>query len=508
MIKKGIIATLFLSFPAVYSQAQPFLPLNDDFNFLIEKFVIPDTKFHSAIKPFNPGEIKFDTLPGYKIINYNFYLDEKNISFLPVIEGLFSNSIKKDNALSGSAGISFKARYGKSWNIQANFTESLNKFPDYINDKIDSNRVIPHFGRYNSKLGKFYNNVLITGLVQFSPKPYFSLAAGIDRHFIGDGYRSLLLSDNSAPYPFARITFMAWRLKYIFLYTFFKDINSYSGNTEFNEKHAVIHYLSYNVTDWLNLGFFEAIVWHGSDSIVHRGVEPNYINPMIFLRPVEFSLHSPDNANLAGTCKIRLWKRTFIYGQLFLDDLIVKQLFSNKGWWGDKYGIQAGLKSFNFLNFSNFYFQTEYNYARPYTYSHETSLSNYGNSYQPLAHPLGANFQEIVFLMRYQKNNWMITLKSVNALYGSDTSKVSYGGNIYKPYTYRNSDYDIFIGHGLKTKLFIYDLKFSYFILPKWNLCAIAGCNLIYRKNSVISKADNYFYLGISTLLYNNNNDY
>ncbi len=508
MMQKGIIATLFLYFFAANSHSQPYLPLNDYYNFFIEKSVSYDTRFHSAIKPYNLSEIKLDTSELANLINYTFFKNEKNISVLPLYESSFSKSVKNDNALSLSAGASFRAKYGKSWFFQLNFTENINKFPNYVTEKIDSNRIVPHLGRYYAKYGDFYNNPLLTGLLQYSPISCLSLAAGIDKNFIGDGYRSMLLSDNTAPYPFARLTVIAWRIKYIFLYTFFRDINSYSGNSDLQEKHAVIHYFSYNVTERLNLGFFEAIVWHGSDSITNRGNDPNYFNPVIFFRPVEFSLHSPDNANLGGSLKIRFWKRTFFYSQLFLDDLIVRQIFDNKGWWGDKYGIQAGFKSFNFVNCKNLYLQAEFNFARPYTYSHVTSLNNYGNMYQPLAHPLGANFREFVGIVRYTKNKWLFSIKSVSAMYGADTSLVSYGSNIYKPYTMRNNDYNIITGQGLKTKSFFNDFKFSYFILPKWNLCAVAGCNLIYRTNSMSSKLDNYFYIGISTLLYNNENDY
>jgi len=508
MIKKGIIVTLCLFIIAANSRAQPYSPLNDDYNYLVEKSVILNTKFHSSIKPYNLSDIKLDTSSVEKLINFKFFNEKKSISVLPVFESIYSHSIKNDNSLSVAAGASFKAKYGKSLYMQLNFTESINKFPDYIAEKIDSNRVVPHFGKYDSKFGKFYNNLLLTGFLQFSPEPYLSLAAGIDRNFIGDGYRSMLLSDNSAPYPFARLIVTAWRLKYVFLYTFLKDIDSYSGNSNFYEKHAVIHYLSYNVSNRLNLGFFEAIIWRGNDSITNRGIEPNYLNPMIFFRPVEFSLHSPDNANLGGSLKIRLWKRTFIYSQVFLDDLITKQFFNNKGWWGDKYGLQAGFKSFSFFNCNNLYLQAEYNYARPYTYSHVTSLENYGNDYQPLAHPLGANFNEFVTIIRYTKNNWLFTLKSVSALYGADTSMLSYGSNIYKPYTLRISDYNITTGQGLKTRYYNNDLKFSYFILPKWNMYATIGYNLIYRTNSSFSQFNNYFFIGFSTLLYNNASDY
>jgi hypothetical protein len=508
---RGIIATIFFSIIAANSRSQPILPLNDDYNYLIEKSVPISLKFHSAIKPYNLSELKLDSALDKKLINFIFFRNQKNVSAIPVCESTYSGSVKNDYAFAFAAGTSIKARYGKNWYLQLNFTENLNRFPNYVSEKIDSNKVVPHFGRYNAKAGTFYNNALFTGMLHFSPRSYLSLSAGIDRNFIGDGYRSMFLSDNSAPYPFARLNVSAWRIKYIFLYTFFKDINSYSGYSDFYGKHAVIHYFSYNVNDRLNLGFFEAIVWANRDSDTYRGIEPNYLDPMIFFRPVEFSQNSPDNANLGGSMKIRLWKHTYFYSQVFLDDFMLKYFFSNKGWWGNKYGLQAGLKCFNFLNLDNLYFQTEFNYTRPYTYSHATSLKNYGNNYQPLAHPLGANFEELVFILRYTKNKWLFTFKSVSALYGADTSVISFGGNIYKPYTkppFRLNDFGNYTAQGLRTRTFFGNIKISYFIIPRWNMCAVAGCNFIYRKNSLASTLDNYIYFGISTLLYNNNNDY
>lgn len=402
--------------------------------------------------------------------------------------------------------------------FQANLIGNLSKFPSYIAEKIDSNQVIPHYGRYSFKSSGFYGYPLITGFLQYSPRPYLAISLGVDKRFIGDGYRSMLLSDNSAPYPFVELTVPIWRIKYIILWAFLKDIDSYSGNSDFHEKYAVIHYFSYNVTERLNLGFFEAIVWRGNDTSGNRGFDPNYANPVIFFRPVEFSLNSPDNANLGGSLKLRFWKRTYFYSQLFLDDFTVGKFIKRDGWWGNKYGIQTGFKSFSFAGCRNLFMQGEFNFARPYTYSEHTSLVNYGNEYQALAHPLGANFWELVGITRYLQKNWLITLKATGAVYGADTSLRSFGQNIYKPYDLRYynipksqwqvSDYNNHIGQGLKTKLLNIETKLSYSLIPKWNLYATMGYRLIASKNNIDSGLDNYFFIGISTYLYNNDVDY
>lgn len=40
------------------------------------------------------------------------------------------------------------------------------------------------------------------------------------------------------------------------------------------------HYLSWNVSNKLNLGFFESVVWTDSNN---RGFDINFVNPIIFI---------------------------------------------------------------------------------------------------------------------------------------------------------------------------------------------------------------------------------
>ena len=47
--------------------------------------------------------------------------------------------------------------------------------------------------------------------------------------------------------------------------------------------------------------------------------------------------------------------------------------------------------------------QIEYNRVRPYTYSHNTIVLNYGHNNQSMAHLWGANFSEAIL-------NWSLSL--------------------------------------------------------------------------------------------------
>ena len=48
----------------------------------------------------------------------------------------------------------------------------------------------------------------------FTPSKYINMHLGYGRNFIGDGYRSLLLSNNSFQYPFLQLSMKFWRFKY------------------------------------------------------------------------------------------------------------------------------------------------------------------------------------------------------------------------------------------------------------------------------------------------------
>jgi hypothetical protein len=135
-------------------------------------------------------------------------------------------------------------------------------------------------------------------------------------------------------------------------------------------------------------GFFDAVIWK-TDSLGSRGFEFSYLNPIIFLRPVEASLDSPDNMMLGANVKYKVFSRTSLYGQLLLDEFKLNEIKAGNGWWGNKHAFQLGLKSYS-VGIKNLNLQAELNYVRPYTYQHRSTLQNYAHYNQALAHPYGS----------------------------------------------------------------------------------------------------------------------
>ena len=201
-----------------------------------------------------------------------------------------------------------------------------------------------------------------------------------------------------------------------------------------------------------------------------------------------------------------------MYGQAVIDEFLLSEIKAQNGWWGNKYGFQIGTKSFDVLNIKGLYFQTEYNYVRPFTYSHQNSMLNYGNYYQPLAHPLGANFKEMLSIIRYDNKRISLSIKSIYTKYGSEQDTIFVGHNIYKSYISLREGVATTHGHyttqGVKTNLKYAELKFSYMINAKLDLTFEAGCTI--RQLTVGDEKYNYnrFFVGLRTNLYNNTIDY
>lgn len=310
---------------------------------------------------------------------------------------------------------------------------------------------------YSRNQDKFPLSHNLLGRISYTPNHIFNFQAGLDRNFIGEGNRSLFLSDYGKPYPFAQIRARFWHVEYLVMYQFLKE----DYNNTWRSKYGATHYLSWNIAKWLNAGIFETVVFQPKDTLLNRGYELEYLNPVIFYRPQEYALGSSDNVLLGASLTAR-WNQHTFYGQLILDEFLLSEIKAKSGWWANKYGAHLGAKGrFEFLK-EKFFYRVEGNAVRPYTYAHLNALQNYANAGYTLAHPYGGNFVEILGELKWQKKLWMVKTFISYGIQGLDKNGKSYGGNIYQSYTNRPYDYDVSIGQGLKNNFFRNQWYFSY----------------------------------------------
>jgi len=233
------------------------------------------------------------------------------------------------------------------------------------------------------------------------------------------------------------------------------------------------HYLSWNVSNRLNLGFFESVVWTDSNN---RGFDINFVNPIIFYRAVEFGSSSKSGNALLGLTGKYKWNNNInLYGQFLIDEFSVSDVKSGDKSWKNKFGFQVGAKYFNAFNVKDLLFQLEYNHVRPYVYSHSAVITNYGHNNQSIGHQWGGNFKELVAIARYHKGRYYADAKFTVGTRGLDfdtpEDSFNYGGNIYKSYD-ENRPYDkgVKVGQGNKTNVFIADIQAGYLVNPIANL--------------------------------------
>ncbi len=405
-------------------------------------------------------------------------------------------------------GGDYKQKIGFDLRLAAG-TTTLTNYQDSIASTFG---IIPGWGdrAYPMGNGK-YSFQHLSGNIIWRPTPVFNLQVGRDKHFWGDGHRSLFLSDVGPAIPYIKAQTTIWKLQYTSLFTWLQDWTQSTGSkNDFRSKFASMHYLSANFTKWLNIGIFESVVWQGTDNNRTRWFDANYLNPLVFFRPVEYSIGSSDNAMLGIAGKIRFNRNNVLYGQIILDEFYLKEIKAWKdGWWANKQGVQIGYKCYNIGQVDNFLMQMELNIVRPYTYSHGSPQQSYTNGGMPLAHPMGANFAEFLGLLSYQWNGMTVTGKLVGMLYGVDINDtMNYGQNIFQSYITRENEYGNKLFQGYATNVFLAEFHALYAFNTKFPLRIEFTAGARSEKNAVRSLKSSYIMGGLCLPLWRAQRDY
>ena len=529
---KHLIIFLLISsgFHSLTNAQNSFLPLNKTYNRNIYKEVYsPEIYYHTSVNPLYIPELKkvinYDSLQNllniekafnkkWKQKTWNKFLNDDvvtlhrndfDIAVNPLMNfGLGYDFADSKNTWVNTRGLEIKGRIGKSFWFYTNFYENQAVFPEYLDTYINKWSVVPGQGKVRGFGDDGFDYAAATGYLAMNAGKHFSFQLGHGKNFLGDGYRSLLLSDNAFNNLFLKASVNFWHIKYMVLYNQYIDIGESKPNIGYPRKYSTVHYLSWTISKRVNLSFFDAIIWQATDSMgTYRGFDLQYLNPIIFMRPVEFSIGSPDNALMGLNLSVIAGKHNIFYGQLILDEFKLSEVTSGNGWWGNKQGFQLGFKTYDPFNLKNLYFQTEYNWVRPYTYSQRDPLKNYGHYNQPLAHPLGANFWEWVNIVQYNYKRIFFKVHLQYALYGEDPQGKNFGKDIYKSYETYECKYHNHVGQGIKTTVFYNNLNISYLINPAYNLNFSVGFTYRYLKNELRKEQTSYVYFALRTSLNN-----
>ncbi|WPR71791.1 gliding motility protein RemB [Flavobacterium sp. NG2] len=415
--------------------------------------------------------------------------------------------------------INFRGGLGSQLNFTATIFESQGRFSDYFNRYAESIKpaggnpaIIPGVGISKDFKTDSYDFPLAEANLTFTPNKFIDLQLGYGRNFIGDGYRSLMETDGASPYPYFKINTKFWKIKYTNTYMWLKDVRpEVTVERTYATKFMANHYLSWNVSNRLNLGFFESVIWTNTND---RGFDMSFVNPIVFYRSVEFASSArTGNALLGLTAKYKWNNSINLYGQFLLDEFSLGDIKEGDNSWKNKFGYQLGAKYYNAFKIDNLLLQLEYNHVRPYVYSHSDPITNYGHNNQGIGHQWGGNFGEFIAIARYHKERYFADAKFTMGTRGFDFATTgansNYGGDIYRDYDLeRFANSGVKVGQGNKTSVFIADLQAGYLVNLATNLKLFASYifrdfNPTQNTATVFKETTNWFSIGLRADVFN-----
>lgn len=438
----------------------------------------------------------------------------------PIVDLQVGKDTESDfnSTYNNTRGLLIQGGLGKNFNFYTSVFESQGRFAQYFNEFSESLKafgpdpaIIPGRGiakRFNSDA---FDYPIAEAYLSYSPMNFLNVQFGYGKNFIGDGYRSLLLSDVASPHTFLKINTKFWKIKYTNTWMWLNDVRpEVVQDGAFLNKFVASHYLSWNVSKRLNIGLFESVIWDNRNG---RGFDVNFLNPIIFYRAIEFAAGQDAGNAIIGLSGKYKWNNSFnLYSQLIIDEFSISDVTGGNKSWKNKFGYQLGVKYFNAFKVDNLLLQFEYNQVRPYTFSHNSIVLNYAHNNQPMAHLWGANFREAIIIGRYNYNRWFADAKLIIGERGFDFNNgednFNYGGNIFRSENDRVGDTNIRVAQGNKTTVFHGELQTGYILNPASNLRLFT--NISYRnfdpqEETLSTKRSNtlWFSLGVRTDLFN-----
>jgi hypothetical protein len=485
--------------------------LDNSFHTSLKPFIIDSTltpKYNqvmsvgvdSSRKGWIPRKIFNEHLFDVHTKEYTFYADY--LTDLQVGSSQ-QNALQSGGKLSTSITTSLNTRgYQAGGTIGNNFYfytsgfENSGVFPTYYANIINKIDLIPGQS-YDRSFGASNKDwSYVTSILSYTVNKHLNVTLAEDKTFIGDGYRSLLLSDFTPNTPVLRLTANFGNFQYMIMWDYMEDpeavqFDSFGNN---RRKWGGFHYLDWNATNRLSFGFFNAVIAEEADDEGHyHGFDANFIDPLVYTQSLNSTTSQPDDILVGFTGKYKVFDKTAIYAQLLLDKFNAGSFFSN-GSTNNTNGVQLGIRGADLFGVTNFNYLFEYNSVRPYTYSSSQQISSYSNYDEPLGDPFGANFRELVGILNYSIGRFDLQGQLEWAKYGVDPSTTAdYGGDVLKVFTSTSIPTDVgpasttpttaYIGQGVTNKLFYAEGTVGFIINPKTNLRFELGA--VFRTDSM-----------------------
>ena len=367
---------------------------------------------------------------------------------------------------------------GDKFSFYTSGYENQGAFANYYNDYVNGIDMVPGQA-YDRSFGKPIKDwSYVTAILSYTPIKQLNITLGQDKTFIGDGYRSVLLSDYAANYPLLRLTANLGNVQYMAMWAYMQDIrlpkfDTFGSN---RRKWGLFHYADWNVTRSLSLGFFNAyIAPEADDQGNRRGFDVNFINPLFFSASLGPS-SQPGNALVGFTGKYKFLDKNAVYGQALIDKVTSASNSTTTN------AFQAGVRGADIFGIKNLNYLVEYNSSKPYTYADRNVITAYSFYGESLGHPFGGNFKEALGILNYSAGKFDFQGELIYSKYNLDAAAAANNGKDFnKPFVQEGAT-------GINTKLYYAEGTVSYLINPKYNLRFELGGLYRQEKNELGTK--------------------
>jgi hypothetical protein len=330
---------------------------------------------------------------------------------------------------------------------------------------------VPHISFHEP--GTAYDYFQATGVVGVRTR-HVELRFGRDRTHWGPGQGSLFLSDYSPLHDQIQLRATLGPVQYTYLLARFLNATPEAGTAPFRPaRYGAFHRFNVQVTDALDLTFYEGIIMNRDTAGVQRsstGFDPAYLNPVTLFRGIERDLGSPDNAVLGAGAAWRPLDGTRIYGQFLLDELRVSRIGDQ--WWGNKWGWLLGVHVVE-PGVPHLTARLEAARIRPYVYSHRTGATALTHMDDVVGHPAGPNSVDLSLFLDYEPPgpwhallNAAWTVRGRNAVNNAGEVTTNYGGDPAVSFQSRASGFGVTMLQGIRQRRGLLEAAVAYEVLP------------------------------------------
>jgi hypothetical protein len=510
-----IILTIILISICVKITAQDYI-FNAHYNFPVNEENLYFTDINTSLKLTTGSEnslydsLIFNSYPKKELqawkrkLFYEHLIISKSDKYKIIINPVFDFRYNKSTAdnITGflnTRGFSVFGKLDQKIWFNTGFLENQGVFPSHINEFYSTYLVIPGYSRIKPYQDNGFDFASAWGNISFKPISTLTFSLGTDRMFIGDGYRSLLLSDFACPFLYFKTSFRYGNLGFNHIITQalnpnLNNIMDLDGNWGLNNiypgKLISYNYLTWNIRPYFQLGLFEAIIFDATEQKIWNTTA---LNPVPYLNTSIYGFNDVNNS-LAG---LNLMYQNSRYGILYSQILIDNPDFSGKN---NRLAWQLGYKNFSLFSLENLFVQMEYNHVDVLCYTHHIPQQHYGQFNQTLAHPAGHGFDELVFITKYSFDRFTVFTK-LNFLQYKFTGDYDFK-NIFNQQDYHAVN--IFVSSG--DRIINSDTQIIYTINPAIGMQAFAG--IIYRQNLNSGDANTFIQFGLRTALRANYYDF